>query len=162
MGSWQGSNLGSNIFLMDTSCFLWSSFITCLLYVHYCVSSSTSDRNWTETLRVDYYFVKCDTFKYVFRSDLESVLVVILKSVFSTESSDAESSDYKEMVDALLNAATFSKSDDGSEKGMSFQDFRSWCSLVPTIRKFLGSLLMPPGPGFSSSLISAHFLLTKW
>jgi len=73
--------------------------------------------------------------------------VVILKSVFSTESSDAESSDYKEMVDALLNAATFSKSDDGSEKGMSFEDFRSWCSLVPTIRKFLGSLLMPPSTG---------------
>ncbi|XP_006287755.2 TLD domain-containing protein 1 isoform X1 [Capsella rubella] len=80
------------------------------------------------------------------RSDLESVLVVILKTVFSTESSNAESSDYKEMVDALLNAATFSKSDDGSEKGMSFADFRSWCLLVPTIRKFLGSLLMPPGP----------------
>uniref|UniRef100_A0A1J3GHL4 TLD domain-containing protein 1 n=1 Tax=Noccaea caerulescens TaxID=107243 RepID=A0A1J3GHL4_NOCCA len=80
------------------------------------------------------------------RSDLESVLVVILKSVFSTESSDAESSDYKEMVDALLNAAAFSKSDDASEKGMSFEDFRSWCSLVPSIRKFLGSLLMPPGP----------------
>ncbi|AEE86318.1 Calcium-binding EF-hand family protein [Arabidopsis thaliana] len=80
------------------------------------------------------------------RSDLESFLVVILKSVFSTESSDAESSDYKEMVDALLDAATFSKSDDGSEKGMSFEDFRSWCPLVPTIRKFLGSLLIPPGP----------------
>ncbi|XP_010491177.1 PREDICTED: TLD domain-containing protein 1 [Camelina sativa] len=82
------------------------------------------------------------------RSDLESVLVVILKSVFSAESSDAESSDYKEMVDALLNAATFSKSDDddGSEKGMTFADFRSWSSHVPTIRKFLGSLLMPPGP----------------
>jgi Ca2+-binding EF-hand superfamily protein len=81
------------------------------------------------------------------RSDLESFLVVILKSVFSTESSDAESSDYKKMVDALLNAATFSKSDDGSEKGMSFEDFRSWCSFVPTIRKFLGSLLMPPSTG---------------
>ncbi|KAL1196952.1 hypothetical protein V5N11_024751 [Cardamine amara subsp. amara] len=82
------------------------------------------------------------------RSDLESVLVVVFKSVFST---DAESSDYKEMVDALLNAATFSKSDDGSEKGMSFEDFRSWCSLVPAIRKFLGSLLMPSGqvrPGY--------------
>ncbi|EFH47514.1 hypothetical protein ARALYDRAFT_349983 [Arabidopsis lyrata subsp. lyrata] len=37
---------------------------------------------------------------------------LILKSVFSTESSDAESSDYKEMVDVLLNATTSSKSDD--------------------------------------------------
>lgn len=73
--------------------------------------------------------------------------MVIFKSVFSTESSAAESSDYKEMVDAFLNAATFSKSDDGSEKAMTFEDFRSWCSLVPTIRKFLGSLLMPPGQG---------------
>ncbi|CAA0401000.1 EF-hand domain [Arabidopsis suecica] len=105
------------------------------------------------------------------RSDLESFLVVILKSVFSTESSDAESSDYKKMVDALLNAATFSKSDDGSEKGMSFEDFRSWCSLVPTIRKFLGSLLMPPStvrPGYQvphllyeDSVSSDRLLLKK-
>ncbi|XP_020875990.1 TLD domain-containing protein 1 isoform X2 [Arabidopsis lyrata subsp. lyrata] len=105
------------------------------------------------------------------RPDLESVLVVILKSVFSTESSDAESSDYKEMVDALLNAATFSKSDGGSEKGMSFEDFRSWCSLVPTIRKFLGSLLMPPStvrPGYQvphllyeDSVSSDRLLLKK-
>ncbi|XP_024012606.1 TLD domain-containing protein 1 isoform X2 [Eutrema salsugineum] len=81
------------------------------------------------------------------RSDLELVLVVIFKSVFSTESADVESSDYSEMVDSLLNAASFSKSDDdGSNKGMSFEDFRSWCSHVPTIRKFLGSLLMLPGP----------------
>ncbi|CAH2073884.1 unnamed protein product [Thlaspi arvense] len=80
------------------------------------------------------------------RSDLESVLVVIFKSVFSSESSVAESSDYEEMVDALLNAASFSKSDEGSNEGMSFEDFRSWCSHVPAIRKFLGSLLMPPGP----------------
>ncbi|ANM68644.1 TLD-domain containing nucleolar protein [Arabidopsis thaliana] len=105
------------------------------------------------------------------RSDLESFLVVILKSVFSTESSDAESSDYKKMVDALLNAATFSKSDDGSEKGMSFEDFRSWCSFVPTIRKFLGSLLMPPStvrPGYQvphllyeDSVSSDRLLLKK-
>ncbi|KAG2262745.1 hypothetical protein Bca52824_069824 [Brassica carinata] len=85
------------------------------------------------------------------RSDLELVLVVIFKSVFSTstESSDAETSDYKEMVDALLNAASFSKStggDGSDDKGMSFEDFRSWCSHVPTIRKFLGSLLTPPSP----------------
>ncbi|ESQ38066.1 hypothetical protein EUTSA_v10029204mg, partial [Eutrema salsugineum] len=51
-------------------------------------------------------------------SDLELVLVVIFKSVFSTKSSDVESSDYSEMVDSLLNAASFSKSDDASNKGM--------------------------------------------
>lgn len=79
------------------------------------------------------------------RSDLELVLVVVFKSVFST--TESSTSDYKEMVDALLNAASFSKStDDGSEKGMSFEDFRSWCSHVPTVRKFLGSLLTPPSP----------------
>ncbi|CAN8298362.1 unnamed protein product [Cochlearia groenlandica] len=96
------------------------------------------------------------------RGDLESVLVVIFKSVFSIESSDAESSDYKELVDAFLNAAAFSKSVDGStEKGMTFEDFRSWCSLVPIIRKFLGSLLTLPGPGLlSHSLIFCLFLVT--
>lgn len=69
----------------------------------------------------------------LFRSDLELVLVVVFKSVFST-SSDAE---YKEMVDALLNAASFSKSTGGGDdKGMSFWRFqklvltRSYCQKV--------------------------------
>lgn len=81
--------------------------------------------------------------------------MVVFKSVFST--TESSTSDYKEMVDALLNAASFSKStDDGSEKGMSFEDFRSWCSHVPTVRKFLGSLLTPPSPG-SFSFFSIFF-----
>lgn len=52
-------------------------------------------------------------------------------------------------MDIFLNAATFSKIVDGSaEESMSFEDFRNWCTLLPSVRKFLGSLLMPPDPGF--------------
>ncbi|XP_019059719.1 PREDICTED: TLD domain-containing protein 1 isoform X2 [Tarenaya hassleriana] len=91
-----------------------------------------------------------DTFRTPFsRSDLESVMAVIFESVFSPESSHD-----KEMMDVFLNAATLSKANhDGSEKGMSYEDFRSWCSLVPSVRKFLGSLLMPPDPGRPGFLV---------
>lgn len=78
--------------------------------------------------------------------------MVVFKSVFST--TESSTSDYKEMVDALLNAASFSKST-GDDKGMSFEDFRSWCSHVPTVRKFLGSLLTPPSPGSFSIFFSS-------
>ncbi|OAY71543.1 hypothetical protein ACMD2_22645 [Ananas comosus] len=30
---------------------------------------------------------------------------------------------------------------------MSLADFRNWCNLVPSVRKFLGSLLLPPDSG---------------
>ncbi|GLT34062.1 hypothetical protein SLA2020_086080 [Shorea laevis] len=30
---------------------------------------------------------------------------------------------------------------------MSFEDFRKWCTLIPSLRKFLGSLLIPSDPG---------------
>ncbi|KAH0861463.1 hypothetical protein HID58_089724, partial [Brassica napus] len=95
------------------------------------------------------------------RSDLELVLVVVFKSVFST--TESSTSDYKEMVDALLNAASFSKST-GDDRGMSFEDFRSWCSHVPTVRKFLGSLLTPPSPEYAWHIGGAlpHHELEEW
>ncbi|KAJ4840748.1 hypothetical protein Tsubulata_044419 [Turnera subulata] len=46
------------------------------------------------------------------------------------------------MVEIFLNTATFSKDVEGStEKSMSFEDFTSWCVHLPSVRKFLGSLL---------------------
>jgi hypothetical protein len=38
---------------------------------------------------------------------------------------------------------------------MSLSDFRSWCTLLPSSRKFLGNLLMPPDSGLSYSCHSA-------
>ncbi|XP_024037834.1 TLD domain-containing protein 1 isoform X1 [Citrus clementina] len=82
------------------------------------------------------------------RSDLESVVIAMLEIIFSMKISERGSNSHQDIVDVLLNAATFSKNGEGSSnKSMSFEDFRSWCTLIPSARKFLGGLLTPPDPG---------------
>lgn len=82
------------------------------------------------------------------RSDLESVVIAMLEIIFSMKISERGSNSHQDIVDVLLNAATFSKNGErSSNKSMSFEDFRSWCTLIPSARKFLGGLLTPPDPG---------------
>ncbi|CAK9180794.1 unnamed protein product [Ilex paraguariensis] len=95
--------------------------------------------------------VNCDS--VLGRSDLEAALTAILDSIFSWKSSEGAGSQRK-IVDIFLNAATFSKNDEGlAEKSMSFEDFRRWCTLLPSVRKFLGSLLMPCDSGRPGSQV---------
>ncbi|XP_011046898.1 PREDICTED: TLD domain-containing protein 1 isoform X1 [Populus euphratica] len=82
------------------------------------------------------------------RCDIESVLAAILRSIFSLETSNPGLNSHREIINVFLNAAKFSKVVEGApEKSMSFEDFRSWCALLPSVRKFLGSLLIPPDAG---------------
>ncbi|KAL3586626.1 hypothetical protein D5086_013493 [Populus alba] len=82
------------------------------------------------------------------RCDIESVLAAILRSIFSLEASNPRLNSHREIINVFLNAAKFSKVVEGAaEISMSFEDFRSWCALLPSIRKFLGSLLLPPNAG---------------
>ncbi|KAM6547684.1 hypothetical protein CsatB_019360 [Cannabis sativa] len=84
------------------------------------------------------------------RSDLETVLVTIFEILFhdQPDSSESHLSSSKDSVGIFLDAAKFSKHDESHpEESMSFEDFRSWCSILPSVRKLLGSLLMPPNPG---------------
>ncbi|KAL9425410.1 hypothetical protein AB3S75_032378 [Citrus x aurantiifolia] len=82
------------------------------------------------------------------RSDLESVVIAMLEIIFSMKISERGSNSHQDIVDVFLNSATFSKNGEGSSnKSMSFEDFRSWCTLIPSARKFLGGLLTPPDPG---------------
>ncbi|WCJ34227.1 TLD-domain containing nucleolar protein [Euphorbia peplus] len=91
---------------------------------------------------------------FVGRSDVESVIIAILKSVFSLNVNQDEWSSCEDVVNMFVNAATFSKDVEGSaEKSMSFEDFRTWCCLLPSVRKFLGSLLTPPDAGRPGSQI---------
>jgi hypothetical protein len=81
------------------------------------------------------------------RSDLESVLASIHETIFA-ESKEAGESSNNRAFDVLLNSAVFSKNAEGiSDKSMSLSDFRNWCVLVPSLRKFLGNLLMSPDSG---------------
>lgn len=83
------------------------------------------------------------------RSDIESVLNSIYEAIFCTKSDDIELSSHQDVLEVFTNAAIFSLKVQGGES-MSLPDFRSWCSLVPSARKFLGSLSTPPDSGLLS------------
>ncbi|WVZ88422.1 hypothetical protein U9M48_034945 [Paspalum notatum var. saurae] len=90
------------------------------------------------------------------RSDLESVLASIHETLFA-ENKEVEEGSHNRTFEAFLNSAVFSEDAEGvSEKCMSLSDFRNWCILLPSLKKFLGNLLMPPDsgrPGFEVPLL---------
>lgn len=96
------------------------------------------------------------------RSDLESVLESIHETIFAESKEVGEGSNNK-TFEAFLNSAVFSKDAQGvSEKSMSLSDFRNWCTLLPSSRKFLGNLLMPPDSGmFCQTFLNAAFSSLK-
>ncbi|XP_057468462.1 uncharacterized protein LOC130757679 isoform X1 [Actinidia eriantha] len=82
------------------------------------------------------------------RSDVKAVLMEILDDILCQKSSVPGSNSHQDIVGIFLNAANFSKSNEGcAESSMSFEDFRRWCALFPSVRKYLGSLLSPSGTG---------------
>ncbi|KAM3339898.1 MTOR-associated protein MEAK7 [Capsicum galapagoense] len=82
------------------------------------------------------------------RSDLEAVLTAVLRNISSHESHQPEPSSDREVLDSFLNAANLTTDDKNSaENCLSFEEFRRWCAHLPSVRKFLGSLLSPRGSG---------------
>ncbi|GFZ08903.1 TLD-domain containing nucleolar protein [Actinidia rufa] len=82
------------------------------------------------------------------RSDVKAVLMEILDDILCQRSSVPGSNSHQDIVGVFLNAANFSKSNEGcAESSMSFEDFRRWCALFPSVRKYLGSLLSPSDTG---------------
>ncbi|KAF9591436.1 hypothetical protein IFM89_004134 [Coptis chinensis] len=82
------------------------------------------------------------------RTDVEAVLNAILDAIFCPKDAESGMSSPKGSIDVFLNAGTFSKKLEGfAENSMTFEDYKSWCSFLPSVRKFLGSLLMPPYTG---------------
>lgn len=81
----------------------------------------------------------------------------MLDSIFSQKCSQHGPGSHSEVIDILLNAANFTMdSQKSAESCMSYEEFRKWCALLPSVRKFLGSLLMPSDPG-SSFMVIQHF-----
>ena len=94
---------------------------------------------------------------WICRSDLETVMIAIFNDILRIKGSDDRSSSHEDIVNIFLNAANFSKHDEGgTEETMSFEDFRSWCTHLPSVRKLLGSLLLSPDSGIAS-LYFQHF-----
>ncbi|ERN16196.1 hypothetical protein AMTRI_Chr11g95710 [Amborella trichopoda] len=77
------------------------------------------------------------------RSDLEVVLKSTLEAVFTPKAAEAVNNLDYSIIEVFLHAAKFSK--EGSS--MSYEDFKNWCNLIPSVRKFLGNLLLPLDPG---------------
>ncbi|TKY61945.1 TLD domain-containing protein 1 [Spatholobus suberectus] len=91
---------------------------------------------------------------FVGRSDLETVLIAIFNDILCINGSEDRSSSHQDIVNIFLNVAKFSKHDGGgTEETMSFEDFRSWCTHLPSVKKLLGSLLLPPDSGRPGSQI---------
>ncbi|KAM0905266.1 hypothetical protein ACQ4PT_017457 [Festuca glaucescens] len=93
----------------------------------------------------EFIFQLCDVMGdgVLTRSDLESVLASLRETIFESNKEAGEGSN-KRTSEALLNSAVFSTNAEGVlEKSMSLSDFRNWCIVMPSLRKFLGSLLMP-------------------
>ncbi|KAL6905604.1 hypothetical protein ACP4OV_003205 [Aristida adscensionis] len=112
------------------------------------VSKSTYERGTRDDVD-EFIFQLCDVTGdgALTRSDLESVLASIHETIFA-ENKEAGEGSKSTKFEAFFNSAVFSKDIEGvSEKSMSLSDFRSWCILIPSLRKFLGSLLTPPDSG---------------
>ncbi|PKI47024.1 hypothetical protein CRG98_032563 [Punica granatum] len=85
------------------------------------------------------------------RSDLSSVLITIFKNIFDNDLSEDHAASEQNTVRIFLDSANFSINIEGhDEKSMSLADLRSWFAVLPSVRKFLGSLLMPPDPDLAA------------
>ncbi|KAK6126432.1 hypothetical protein DH2020_039820 [Rehmannia glutinosa] len=95
------------------------------------------------------------------RSDLEVVLTSMLDNLFHQQCSEPKAGSHQEIVEVFNNAANF------TSDSMSFEDFQKWCTLVPAVRKYLGSLLMPSDSGsqvpklLHPDVDPSHMLLRK-
>uniref|UniRef100_A0A7N0SWM1 Uncharacterized protein n=1 Tax=Kalanchoe fedtschenkoi TaxID=63787 RepID=A0A7N0SWM1_KALFE len=82
------------------------------------------------------------------RSDIEDAVNTMLDDILSPKSPAPTVASHHDNVDILLNAATFAKHESGGpENQMSYEDFRSWCNFLPSVRKYLGSLLIISNAG---------------
>jgi len=82
------------------------------------------------------------------RAEIEAVLLSILETVLSPKDAVPDASLPEESLQAFLNAASFTDEVEGDDGPfMSSQNFQKWCTLVPSIKKFLATLLKSPAPG---------------
>ncbi|PKA57323.1 hypothetical protein AXF42_Ash002628 [Apostasia shenzhenica] len=82
------------------------------------------------------------------RCDLEAVMHSISDSVFHRGDGQTSLSSWKIAIEAFLDVAEFSKEvEKNADNSMSLVDFRNWCILVPSVKRFLGSIMMPPDKG---------------
>lgn len=71
-----------------------------------------------------------------------------MEAIFALDRAESSSGSDDVNLDIFLDPASFQNEVNGSFKVLSFVEFKKWCGLVPSVRKSLGSLLMPSDLGF--------------
>lgn len=79
------------------------------------------------------------------RDEVEAVVLSILETVLGPSEAVVGDSLLEQSVQGFVNAATFSRGD--SEACLTVEEFRKWCGLVPSVKKFLGTLMSAPSRG---------------
>lgn len=86
-------------------------------------------------------------------------MIAIFNNILCIKDSQDRSSSQEDIINIFLNAAKFSMHNEGgTEETMSLEDFRNWCTHLPSVKKLLGSLLLPPGSGIAA-LNFQHFVI---
>jgi len=75
-------------------------------------------------------------------------MISVLETVLSPKDTIIGDSLPEHAVQTFINAANFIPASECGGQRMSFEDFREWCNLVPSLKKFLGSLLTSPVTGY--------------
>eukprot|EP00252_Welwitschia_mirabilis_P008534 TRINITY_DN2043_c0_g1_i1.p1 TRINITY_DN2043_c0_g1~~TRINITY_DN2043_c0_g1_i1.p1 ORF type:complete len:424 (-),score=84.25 TRINITY_DN2043_c0_g1_i1:302-1573(-) len=81
------------------------------------------------------------------RSELESVMISVFETILSPNDAVRGDTLSECSIQNFLNALKPNTSDCKDDQNISFEDFQQWCSMVPSLKKFLKSLLTPPKPG---------------
>ncbi|XP_068473531.1 uncharacterized protein [Phaseolus vulgaris] len=88
-------------------------------------------------------------------------MIAIFNNILCIKDSQDRSSSQEDIINIFLNAAKFSMHNEGgTEETMSLEDFRNWCTYLPSVKKLLGSLLLPPGSGRPGSQIPKLLIST--
>ena len=82
---------------------------------------------------------------------MEGVVLSILQTVLGSKDAVPDASLPEGSLQAFLEASSFTEEVEGeAEPSMTLEDFRKWCASVPSIKKFLTTLLKGPVAGLCS------------
>lgn len=88
------------------------------------------------------------------RAEVEGVILSILQTVLGPSNAVTGAGLSEGSLQSFLQAASFTEDVEGEAAPyMSLEDFRKWCASVPSIKKFLTSLLKGPAPGLPGRLV---------
>ncbi|XP_057835310.1 uncharacterized protein LOC131045736 [Cryptomeria japonica] len=82
------------------------------------------------------------------RSELEAVIISALETVLGPKDAIVGFDLPEDSVQAFINSVKFTQGSEGDcNPHVSFEDFKRWCTQIPSIKKFLAGLLTPLGSG---------------